>query len=72
MKFYLEPKGWPVEIKNAPNGLVMRLRKGKPFLYFKSDGKHLAVPPLELVLDMDGNQTVVTGTVTPVVLKVEK
>lgn len=70
MKLYLEPKGWPGDIKFAPNGLLIRVRKGRPVLYFKSDGEDMKVPPF--VLDMSGKHTTVTGLVTPVVLKVEE
>lgn len=71
MKIYLEPKGWPRRVETAPNGLVIRTRKGKVYLYLKTRDHDLD-PEGSQIYDEEGNLTTVTGLVTPVKLKVEE
>lgn len=70
MKFYLEPKGWPCGISEAPYGLVARVRKGRALLYFKAP--HPTLVKESIVYTIEGSETTITGQVTPVVLKTEK
>ena len=70
MRVYLVGNGFPLDAKQAPAGMLARIRKGKVLLYFRSMDQKMT--GTEQVYDMTGNITTVTGPVFPVAMKIEK
>ena len=77
MKIYLEPAAWSTTIDKAPDGFLMRIRKGRVELFLRTagaivirvEGVITQVPVA--VFNLEGKLTTVTGQVTPVKLKKE-
>jgi len=76
MRIYLEPAAWSTTIEKAPCGFLVRIRKGKPELFLKTNLNRSffneeVYSSAPAVFNESGTLTTVTGQVFPIKIKAE-